>query len=58
MMHDYVPGAIATLGQKAAEGDTPSAKTVLEFLTAVAKDSNTESSNEVLDQIARIRAGS
>lgn len=57
MMQAHVPAAIETLGKEAAEGNTQAAKTILEFLTTVAREGSAESGNEVLDRIAEIRNG-
>jgi hypothetical protein len=51
----YVDGSIKTLGEAANTGDKIAAKTVLEFLTAIAREGNSADSNEVLDRIAEIR---
>ena len=51
----HVPAAMETLGREAAAGNVQAAKTILDFLSTIAKDSTSTHGADVLQAIARIR---
>jgi hypothetical protein len=51
----FVDGSITTLGEAAVGGDKVAAKTIIEFMTTIAREGSGAEGNEVLDKIAEIR---
>lgn len=53
----HVEGAIATLGKEAQEGNVTAAKTILDFISSVARDEGAGGSKgmDILKKIAEIR---
>jgi lipopolysaccharide biosynthesis regulator YciM len=54
-MQQYVPGALKTLGEEAANGNVQAAKTILDFLATASRERMGSKGTDMLAKIAQIR---